>query len=161
MTKTRKTFMKIFILLLMGGVVLTIPEQAYAKKVSSCNKVITLTSKKKSTTHKLSISGKEKVFVKIKFLEVKGKSLLPTKHEDLFFGGYECGDGMGSFFSKWSKPNKLKRNSFKKGKTLKSTDDYITGKSTVEWSIPKGIKKLKVRVTYYTKSGKSRIKSIK
>lgn len=158
-TTMKKLLMVVLLLSIVSGGVL-MPKQASAKTVSKVTKVFTLTANKKLVKHKLSINTKEKVLVKVKFLEVKGKVLVESE-EDLFLGEYLFKMGKGSFFSYWSRPSKLKKSSFKKGKILTSKDDYINGKSKVEWYIPQGIKKLKMQVTYYTKSGKAGIKSVK
>ena len=55
----------------------------------------------------------------------------------------------------------IKKTSFKKGKVLSLDADMpLMGKAYVAWDTPKGIKKLKVQVTYYTESGKAGIKSV-
>ena len=54
-----------------------------------------------------------------------------------------------------------KKSSLKKGKILTSKKNYLHGRVIIEWNLPDGIKKLKVKVTYYTKSGKAGIKSLK
>ena len=91
------------------------------------------------------------------FLDVNGKAT----QKDILFGEYECRNGKGSFWMPFPQ-YKFSKNSFKKGKTLVSLDDeWINGKSEVEWYIPKGITKLKMKVTYFTKSGKAGIKSVK
>lgn len=151
----KKTLLMVVLLLAVCGC-LSISKQVSAKTVSKVTKVFTLTPKKNFIRHKLSIKKKVKVVAKMKFLEVKGKVSLKSG-EELYLGEYDCYDGKGSFFSSWSKPDKLKKKSFKKGKVLVSNEDYISGKSIVEWYIPKGIKKLKVQVTYYTKNGKAAI----
>ena len=138
--------------------ILMVTKPVEAKSVSKVSKVITLTQKKKEVTHNLSINRKENVIATIKFLKVKGK--IPKKENELYFGYYTFVDGKGSFFSPWTEPEELKKSSFKKGKTLKS-NDYIYGTSEVTWTIPRGIKKLKVKVTYSTKSGKAGIISVK
>lgn len=156
---TKKLLMLVLLLSVVCGGGLSISKQASAKAVSKVTKKITLTDKKGFVVHKLSIATKEKVNVKIKFLEVKGKA--KGSEEELYFGGYECKNGKGSLFAPWTSPSKLKKNSFKKGTILTSTEDYLNGKATVEWYIPEGIKKLKMQVTYYTESGKAGIKSIR
>lgn len=134
-----------------------VPKEAEAKNVSKVEKVVTLTKKSSSAIHKLSISNSEKVNAKVTFLEVKGKAT----QKDIYFGEYECRNGKGSFWMPFPQ-YKFSKNSFKKGKTLVSLDDdWINGKSEVEWYIPKGITKLKMKVTYFTKSGKAGIKSVK
>lgn len=156
---TKKLLMLVLLLSVVCGGGLSISKQASAKAVSKVTKKITLTDGKSiDIQHKLSISAKEKVNVKIKFLEVKGKV---ASKNDLYLGFYECNDGKGSLFAPWTSPSKLKKNSFKKGKVLTSTEDYLNGKATVDWNIPKGIKKLKLQVTYYTESGKAGINSVK
>ena len=159
--KTTKKLLMVVLLLSMMCSSLSVPKQVSAKSVSKVTKVFTLTVNKRQVKHKLSISANEKVFTKVKFLDVKGKVSL-ISGEELIFGCYEGKNGMGSFFAPWTKPS-LKKTSFKKGKTLTQNGqgDYINGKSEVEWYIPSGIKKLKVKVTYFTKSGKAGIKSIK
>lgn len=163
----RSNFIIMFIIVVMGVAVL-FPQRASAKSVSKKTMVITLTSKKK-ITHKLSIKSSEKVAVKADILSVKGA--VTEKESELGFGYfdfrcYKKGEmidgGKGSLFAYYTKP-KLKRSSFKKGKVLRSKGkySYITGKAVVEWVLPKGISKMKLRVTYYTKSGKVGIKSIK
>lgn len=151
-----------------GIVGVSIPKQASAKTASKVTKVITLTNKNKNgITHKLSISKKEKVAVKIRFLQVKGKLSKKATNDDLYFGYYEGDFSKGTFFTQYSKPGKLKKTSFKKGKSLDSSKtDYISGKNEViwnlpDWDLPNGIKKLKVQITYYTKSGRKGIKSVK
>ena len=69
---------------------------------SKVTKVITLTSNKKAVTHHLSIRAKETVFVKVKFLEVKGSVSLKSG-EGLYFGEYFLSDSMGSLFNEWSR----------------------------------------------------------
>lgn len=162
-----RTFVIAFIIVLMG-VSIIFPKRASAKSVSKKAMVITLTSKKE-VKHKLSIKSSEKVVAKVDVLSVKG--VVTEKESDLCFGyidfacykkGKMIDGGEGSFFANYTKP-KLKKSSFKKGKVLrtKGNDCYITGKAVVEWVLPKGISKMKIRVTYYTKSGKVGIKSVK
>ncbi len=156
---TKRLLMVILFLLVVCGAGLSKPKEVSAKTVSKVKKVFTLTPEK-VVTHKLSISKKEVVRVKIKFLKVKGK-VGKVESGELMFGDWESDVGMGALFASWNKP-KLKKKWFKKGKVLKTKkDNYITGESTIDWYVPKGIKKLKVRVTYYTKSGKAGIKWVK
>lgn len=157
----KKLLIMVLFFAVCGGIGFSMPKYVSAKSVSKVTKTFTLTTKSNFVEHKLSISKKEKVTAKIKFLEVKGNVSLKSG-EDLSFGGYEFPDGMGSFFADWTKP-KLKKSSFKKGNVLnaKKNEDYISKKSTVEWYLPSGLKKLKVQVTYFTKSGKAGINSVK
>ncbi len=153
------------ILLTMG--IVCVPVMTSAKSVSKVTKVITITSKK-GIEHSLSINPKEKVSVKVKFLSVKGKVKVQPK--DLYFGFYEFAvyqkkkmidGGEGSFYNQYTTP-KLTKGSFKKGRMLsENKEDYISGKSTVEWSVPNKIKKIKMQITYFTRSGRKGINSIK
>lgn len=143
--------------ILCGGTAIFIPKQASAKTMSKVTKVLNLTSKK-SVSHKLMISKNEKVRVKVKILSVTGKTSLSG--EDLIWADSISSDGKGGLIAWWSKPP-LKKSSFKKGKILTSdADSHLMGKAYVLWDAPKGIKKLKIRVTYYTESGKAGIKSV-
>lgn len=145
-----------------------------AKSASKVTKIITLTHEKSWVQHILSIHSSEMVRAQVKILEVKGK---PTLSKDqLYLGTYEfmnykngkAYDGSkGSFFTSWTNP-KLTKKSFQKGKILKinsawkkGESPYISGKAGVSWDLPEGISKLKMKITYYTKSGKKNIKSIK
>lgn len=162
--------MVILFSVLCGGIGISVPKQASAKTASKVTKVFTLTSKKKLIKHKLSISKKEKVFVKTIFLDVKGKAV----EDENYWGVYDflvkeknkmLDGGKGSLWARYTKP-KLKNSSFKKGKCLGASknDDglvYISGNALVEWELPRGITKLKAKVTYYTQSGKKGIKSVK
>lgn len=159
-----KRIMVIALLLSVFGGTLPASGPAFAKSVSKVTKIVTLTSKKNSVIHKLSIRPSGMVTAKVKFLEVKGK--VSGSNNELYLGGYEGDDGKGSFFSEYSKP-KLSKKSFRKGKTLKLKSpwknyEYISGKGEVDWTIPdKGITRLKMKITYYTKGGRKSIKSIK
>lgn len=153
----------IMLLALLAGIT---PESSVvsAKSTSKVVKVFTLTQKKDVVHHRLSINPKEKVKVKIDILDVKGR----LKGKEHYFGYYEFvgknTGGKGSFLSSYSTP-KLKKNLLKKGKSLSPADSdgnvWISAKAYVDWELPNGIKKLKVRVTYYTKSGRKGIKSCK
>lgn len=144
-----------FVLLL--GVTALSKEEVSAKTMSKVSKVITLTKKNYLAGQRLSIRSNEKVFVKVKILEVKGKVTESEREKELYFGGYICDEGMGSFWMPFPK------NAFKKGNTIKagSVDNYVTGNAGVDWEMPKGITHLKMKITYYTKSGKAGIHSVK
>ena len=161
-TAVKKLFTMVLVVsVICSGLVFAAPKQASAKMASKVTKVITLTSNKKAVTHHLSIRAKETVFVKVKFLEVKGSISLKSG-EGLYFGEYFLSDSMGSLFNEWSNSNKLKKSAFKKGKVLSSKDDeFLYGKAEVDWSLPSGLKKCKVQITYYTKSKKAGIRSVK
>lgn len=163
MKTVAKKLAVVFLLLSMAGSSLCVSKRASAKSESKVTKTFTL-SPKKSVKHTVSVDKKDKLFVKVKILEVKGSVSLEDG-EDLWWGYYECADGKGSFFYPDSKPSKLKEKSFKKGKVLTSKEEDgefgVSGETDVEWEIPSGITKLKICVTYYTKSGKARIKSVK
>lgn len=164
---TKKLFAMILLAsIVCGGISLSKPNQAYAKTVSKVTKKFTLTQKNSTVTHELKITEGEKVFVKVKILDVKGKVSKQIMDGSLCFGFYEDSTiGMDAFFSDWTKP-KLKRNAFKKGKVLDSSKNEeglgaIGGDADVDWSMINGLKKLKVEVTYYTESGNVGIESVK
>lgn len=163
MKKVIKKYAVVLLLLSMVSGSLLTPKQASAKSMSKVTKTVTLKSGK-SVKHMLSVDEKDKLFVKVKILEVKGRVSLKYG-ADLWWGYYEFSEGKGSFFYPESKPSKLKANSFKKGKILTSKEEEggigVNGKTDVEWDVPNGISKLKIQVTYYTKSGKAGIKSVK
>lgn len=165
--RLKSSFFIVLFITIMGASIV-FPKKALAKSVSKKAIVITLSPKKK-VKHKLSIKPSEKVVAKVDILSVKGD--VTERESDLCFGyidfrSYKKGKiidgGKGSFFAYYTKP-KLKKSSFKKGRILrtKGKDCYITGNALVEWNPPKGISKMKIRVTYYTKSGKAGIKSVK
>lgn len=163
--KMKKILTTIMIFVLAVGV-FAASKPVFAKSKPRITKVITLTKNEFGVQHKLSISSKEKVVAKVEFLSVKGKA----EEDDLYFGSYEftsykngklIDGGKDSFFSPYSTP-KLKKSSFKKGNILSLNLKKcfpMTGKSTVSWGLPKGITKIKMRVTYYTISGRSGINS--
>lgn len=155
MKHTKKLLMMVLLLSMVFGC-MSVSKPASAKSVSKITKVFTLTTQKKGISHILSMDRKEKVFTKMEFLEVKGK--ISEKFPSLGF--YESYN-MGWLFDDDTSPSKLDKKSFKKGKKFTSKKDYLQGKSLVEWDIPNGIKKLKIKVTYYAKSGKACIRSLK
>lgn len=157
--------------LLCGCIYLSVPKIASAKVVSKVTKTITITNKKKGAVwHTLSIKKGEKVKVKVKFLEVQGKPV------DKYFQGentvmYSFGgniDPSGAyedfFFTddQKSPKAKLKKDSFKKGNVLISS--YGLNRNMLKdvyWQPLKGISKIKLKVTYFTVSGKAGINSVK
>lgn len=156
-TVEKKLLTLVLVLSMVCGVALSEPQYASAKAVSKVTKVLNLTPKN-WVSHKLMISKNEKVRVKVKILSVKGKTTLSG--EDLIWADSISSYGKGGLIAGWSKPP-LKKSSFKKGKILTSDADMpLMGKAYVLWDAPKGIKKLKVQVIYYTESGKAGIKSV-
>lgn len=135
---------------------ISVSKPASAKSVSKITKVITETNKMYGAVHKLSIKKNEKVFTRIEILDVKGKV---SSSRGLEFGHTTL--NMDGLFDRNSSPSKLKKSSFKKGEILTSKKNYLHGRVIIEWNLPDGIEKLKVKVTYYTKSGKAGIKSLK
>lgn len=143
-------------------------KHASAKVVSKMTKTFTIKMEKNPedtgtyVCHGIRFNKKEKIGVKVKILQVKGK-LSKRAAKEIMFGYFEDGDGKGSVFTE-----KMNKNSFKKGKVLgkKNMGGYYLqdperGKARVEWTVPDGIKLIKMKVTYYTRSGKAGIKSIK
>lgn len=169
MKTTKKTLgksllaMVLVVSLVCGCIYLPTPKQASAKAVAKVTKTITIKEEENPddtgtyVCHGIKFDKKEKIVVKVKFLQVKGKLSKRALKENMF-GGFEDGDGKGPIFS-------IKKNSFKKGKVLgkKNMSGYYLqgGKTLAEWSVPDGIKLLKMKVTYYTLSGKAGIKSVK
>ena len=157
-----KNFLTIFLVLLMvcGGVALIEPQHVAAKTVSKVTKVVTLT-KKNAIDHTV-VVGKEKVFVKVKILSIKGKAS-KDENGDLLFGDAEgMGYGKGTLFASFGKPQ-LKKSSFKKGKVLPADKNsyFCNGEVQISWWVPEGVKSMKVQITYYTKTGKAGVKSFK
>ena len=134
-------------------------------------------------THKISMKVNEKLKIKVKVLDVAGKvfSKYYTRGRkyDFGLGNYDPHIEYGSFdvFSPYTKP-KLKESFFKKGNVLTSEEiQFLPKKNRVDerhakpivngtkaemnWFPPAGVTKLKLQITYYTKSGKAGIKSIK
>lgn len=166
-----KTFSKrlltiVLMLSILYGSIFLSTQYASAKTMSKVTKVLSLT-KNKGVAYQLKIKKSEKVLVKVKILSIIGKAKL-DEDGDLCFGLYEfrayknkklIDGGKGSLFTSY---DKLKKSSFKAGKILPSSgNDYLTGKADVGWSLPDGIKKMKVQITYYTKSGKPGIISLR
>lgn len=157
-TVVKKLLTMVLVLSMVCGVALSKPQYASAKTTSKVTKVVTVMPKK-WVIHKLStISEDCDVRVKVKILSVKGKTTLSG--EDLMWGD-KSGFGKGPVFAYYSKPP-LKRTSFKKGNVLISDADMpLHGGVYVLWDAPKGIKKLKIQLTYYTENGKAGIKSVR
>lgn len=156
----KKTVTITLIIALFFGMI-GMPKEASAKSVYKVTKVITLTNKSQSRIiHSFKVAPNEKVAVKMEVLSVSKKA----KKSDLYIGYYDSEDSMGVLFSPDTKP-KLKKSSLKKGSVLvRNENDYcLTGNTEVDYQPfdGKGIKKLKIRITYYTKSGKSGIASFK
>lgn len=152
--KSAKKVLTMVLLLSMVFGCMSVSKLASAKSVSKISKVFTLT-RKNGVTHKLSIKKNEKVYVKMEFLDVKGKvsPKVPASGVEL---GNATSDWWEPLFGSDSTP-KLTKSSFKKGAKFTS-NSYLYGKEEIEWCFPEGPKKLKVKVTYYTKSGKAGIK---
>lgn len=159
-TKVKKMLvMGIVFSMLCASVALSTSKQVSAKAYSKITKTITL-RKKNAIHHKLSIAKNEKVYVKVKILSIKGKAKLDI-NGDLLFGDFEGSTGKGTLFNSYEKP-KLKISAFKKGKVLQMSKwGYLAENVDVGWWVPDGIKNMKIRITYYTKSGKAGIKSLK
>lgn len=162
MRTVEKNFLTIVLVLSMvcSGIVLTKPKYVVAKAVSKVTKMVTLT-KKNAIDHTV-VAGKEKVFVKVKVLSIKGK-VKNDKNGDLLFGDAQgTGYGKGTLFASFGNP-KLKKSSFKKGKVLPADKNsyFCNEKVQIGWWVPDGVKSIKVKITYYTKSGKAGIKSFK
>ena len=172
----KKGLMLLVIVSLLCGSVST-SVQASDQKSSKVTKVITLTSdmntKKKYLTlyHHLEVDDNEEVIVNVKFLQVKGKVSLTSRDKELYsdwkkgltWGGCLYKDVQDPLFSprrteKYGKSsvNKITKNSFKKGNAI--TAYAGSGLTAVNWSLPTGLKKIKMKVTYYTKSGRAGIR---
>lgn len=167
----RRMITMVLVLSMICGGIGTLPEkQASAKAVSKVTKVITITNKKKGAVwHTLSVKNGEKVKVKVEFLSVKGKVV------DKYFQGdniwlFGFGNTLNPnrdredcfFHAKNKGSSKLNKNSFKKGNTL--TSSYGLGRRDMKyvyWEPLKGITKMKLKVTYFTVSGKEGINSVK
>ena len=171
MKHLKKVVTMVLLLSLVCGSIL-VSKPASAKSVSKITEIFTLTEKdvdnREYILHKLSIAKKEKVFTKLEILDVKGKFYdSKSGNKDVCFGDrYKVGarndrETSGPIFWNYSKPSGLTPKSFKKGNKFTSKKDFLTGKTNVEWYLPEGLKLIKVKVTYYTKSGKAGIKSLK
>ena len=172
----KKGLMLLVIVSLLCGSVST-PVQASGRKSSKVTKIIALTSdmntKKKFLTlyHHLQVDDNEEVIVNVKFLQVKGKVSLTSRDKEYYpnwkkgltWGGCLYKDGKDPLFSPFrtekygkSSVNKITKNSFKKGNTITAyAGSDITA---VNWDLPTGLKKIKIKVTYYTKSGRAGIR---
>lgn len=159
-TVAKKLLTVVLVLSMVCGVALSEPQYASAKAVSKVTKVVTLT--KRNAIDHIVVVGKEKVFVKVKILSIKGK-VRKDENGDLLFGDAEgMGYGKGTLFASFGNP-KLKKSSFKKGKVLPADKNsyFCNGEVQIGWWVPDGVKNMKVQITYYTKSGKAGIKSLK
>lgn len=161
----------VLVVLLICGVIFLVPERVSAKAVSKVTKVITVTNQKKGAVwHTLSIKKGEKVKVKVKFLAVEGKPVDKYFQGDniwLFGLGYNIDPSRAyedCFFKpqETSSKSKLTKDSFKKGNVLTSSYGFDSRQiKYVYWQPVKGIKKIKLKVTYFTVSGKAGINSVK
>ena len=159
----------ILVLSMICGSIRNLPtKHASAKVVSKVTKTFTIKMEKNPedtgtyVCHGIRFNKKEKIGVKVKFLQVKGK-LSRRAAKEITFGDFEDGDGNGPVFGE-----KMNKSSFEKGKVLDKKNmggyylqDPKRGKARVEWTVPDGIKLIKMKVTYYTCSGKAGIKLTK
>ena len=121
-----------------------------AAAVSEKSVTFSLTSGKYAT-YVLKLKKGESVVAKASVLSASGT---PTD-DSQYFGYFETEDGKGSLWYS------LKGSQFKKGQTFAESDDYLNGTSYVTFELPEGMKSLKMKVTFYTQSGKNGIKSVK
>lgn len=177
MKMTKKTILKRCVAVILAGIFLVesfnpkISEAAGQKKIT---KTITITDKY-GFYHNLSIKENTEMNVTVKFLEVSGC----VKGKDYAFGGHDISiykngkiqpeSGMCPLWAEYGSDKyltkKLRKADIKKGKTLSATAITVkkgrTGETCMYWTVPKGIKNIKMQVTYYTKKGNKGITKFK
>ena len=141
------------------------PTVSEAKAVSKITKTITL-KEGMVTYHIMDIKADTEVKVKVKFLNVSGslKGKEFGGHDEMYYQkGKMVDGGMNPLWATYQK--NLNKNSIKAGKELSATGITVkknyTGMMVMNWGVPKGIKKVKMKVTYYTTKGNSGIASFK
>lgn len=150
-----KLRMKIVAILIMAIIVqMCVPPQKVDAAVVK-SKSITVTFDEDNTYHSFRIKLSKETFAmaKIKILKVTGKAKKQGNGK-IYWGAYSCEDGIGSYFYS------LKPKDFKKGKVLKS-EDGVWKDGGVTFSLPSGIKKLKVKITFFTQDNSKSIDMIK
>lgn len=155
-------------LLIIGSMLF--PNYAEAKSVNKITKTFILSDSSVVLFHQLSIKSDTKMKIKVQFLQVEGNV---KKKSDLLFGGHGLEvkkngkilpeSYMSPFWSHFN--HTLKKSSFKKGNTLTATEQTVgsgkTATATMYWQLPKGITKLKVKVTYSTTRGNKGLSFVK
>ncbi len=136
--------------------VLSIPGQiVHAKTESKKSVTLTLTEEKAHRTCSFSCKKGAKVKITVKVLSVSGKA----NDKKVYFAGVRSDEEgfEGPVF-----PD-VKTNQFRKNKTFTSTQfvDYPCRSGIIYFSLPEGMEKMKIKVTFSSVEGKKVVKSLK
>lgn len=149
-----KKLKSVVVMMLCFTMVFFLPVQTVqAKTVSKKSVTITLTEEKPLCTCSFKLKKAEELNVKLKVLSVSGKA----EEQKVIFGeimAYQLKDSL--FYN-------LKTSKLKKNKTLTSNvmAMFPCEYGDIDFRLPTGMKKLKMKVTFYSPDGKAIIKSVK
>lgn len=138
----------VIVLLLAAIGIYDVPVSAAYSKSKSVT--VTLTDKKPFAYYDFKAITGTKKYAKVKILNVKGKA---KKKKLEWWIYYDESNGKGSLFYD------LKTSKIKKGKVLKSENWGIDGSGDFEVVMPRGMKKLKIKITLYSVNGANTIQS--
>jgi hypothetical protein len=146
----QKTIMAVLILSLVVSTFMPV-HKVEAAGVSSKSVVVTFDKKKSYHSFRIKLNKEVTALADIKILQVTGKANQKGK---IYYGSVGCVDGIGSCFEN------LTSKDFKKGKVLHS-DWGVYKNGGVTFDLPRGIKKMKVKITFKTSDNSKSITLVK